>query len=277
MTTEEQISFQNAVWSLYRDRGRDFPWRHVRDPYAVMVSEFMLQQTQTERVVPKYTAWLSAFPDAAAVAAAPLSEIYARWNGLGYNRRARFLQESCRALVLRNGFPRTAAELETLPGIGPYTARAISAFAFNNPEVVIETNIRSVFIFTFFRECTEKIPDSRLLPLIEQTLDRENPREWYYALMDYGAELKKQVQNPARKSAHYAKQSRFAGSLRQARGAIIRQLSRQDSGEQEKGLTLPQIGLAEQLDAEQLARAAAALVQEGVIVIHDDTLTIAGN
>ncbi len=257
--------FRCSVLDFYAGSARDFPWRHTENPYEILVSEIMLQQTQTERVLPKYEAWLKRFPDAQSLASASLSEVLALWSGLGYNRRARFLQQACRLIserIAKGGtFPDTADELDALPGIGPYTARAVCTFAFNKPEVFIETNIRSVYIFFFFpHENTKGVADKDLLPLIEKTLYRENPRLWYYALMDYGAALKKKVENPSRKSRHYTKQSRFEGSLRQARGAIVRSLVNSASG-----CALYDIARKENIDPELLEKAASALAGENII------------
>ena len=185
LTQKEIDDFRSAIIKNYKERGRVFPWRKTRDAYKILVSEMMLQQTQTLRVVPKYEAWIEAFPDAASLASSPFSNVLAYWNGLGYNRRAKYLHEACREVCSLYGgkFPRERKLLESLPGIGPYTAGAVAAFAFNAPEVFIETNIRSVFIFFFFSNAVEKVSDAEIFPLIEQTLDKTNVREWYWALM----------------------------------------------------------------------------------------------
>ncbi|MDR2898289.1 MAG: A/G-specific adenine glycosylase [Spirochaetaceae bacterium] len=276
--------FRQAIWDNYRRNPRRFPWRETSDPYEILVSEIMLQQTQTERVIPKYTAWLEAFPNASSLAKASLPEVLRLWNGLGYNRRARFLQEACRIVTEKSGgvFPRDPDELDALPGIGPYTARAVAAFAFGSPEVFIETNIRSVYIFFFFPDA-EKVDDKELLPLIEQTLDREHPREWYYALMDYGAALKKSVKNPSRRSSSYAKQSKFDGSLRQARGAILRALISDEAltsdetfiledpaPEYGNKLSLSYIAEKEGIDMDRIRKAALSLCSEGLLVCEDE-------
>lgn len=239
--------FRQAVYAHYRERGRSFPWRETRDPYRILVSEFMLQQTQTERVIPKYQAWLERYPTTKSLAEASLKDILALWSGLGYNRRARNLQEACRAVEALYGgsIPREARLLETLPGIGPYTAGAVSTFAFGEPNVFIETNIRSVFIHFFFTG-RERVTDRMILPLIEETLDRGDPRSWYYALMDYGSALKRTVGNPSRSSAHHVRQASFQGSRREARGAVLRRLStlgdsRASTIAEEEGIELKRI------------------------------------
>ncbi len=184
----------------------------------------MLQQTQVDRVAPKYLEFIARFPDFTALARAPLKELLALWSGLGYNRRALALRESARIILASFGgsLPRTAPELRALPGIGRATAASIAAFAFNAPEVFIETNIRAVYLHIFFCD-RSGVADDEILPVAEQALDRKNPRRWYNALMDYGAMLKKSA-NPGRKSAHYRIQSPFKGSRRQLRGMVIRAL-----------------------------------------------------
>jgi A/G-specific adenine glycosylase len=267
--TDSQVSdFQRTMLDYYQTNGRKFPWRQTKDPYAVLVSEIMLQQTQTDRVLPKYEAWLKRFPTVHSLAAASLSDVLALWSGLGYNRRARFLHEAAKAIAHKGAFPQSPEELRMLPGIGPYTASAVAAFAFNRPEVFIETNIRSVFIFFFFNDAgrtasdmppVTPVHDREILPLIARTLDRANPRAWYYALMDYGAELKKKVKNPSRNSAHYTKQSAFKGSRREARGAIIRSLSACGKS------SLSDIAAREEIDYDRLLKASALLVAEKFI------------
>jgi A/G-specific adenine glycosylase len=225
-------AFRAEVYSFYEKFGRMFPWRENPTPWGVMVSEFMLQQTQTERVAPYYERWMRRWDSPAALAADPLSDALAEWVGLGYNRRCRFLKECARVIAEDYGgsVPSDAAILQSLPGIGAYTAGAIACFAYNKPAVFIETNIRSAAIHYFFPhppngETPAKIPDRALLPALEAALDRRNPRVWHWALMDYGAALKKSQPNPSRRSAHYAKQSAFEGSLRQIRGRVIKALA----------------------------------------------------
>lgn len=266
--------FQSMILDFYRQEGRSFPWRETCDPYEILVSELMLQQTQTERVVPKYLAWLETFPTAADLAAAPFPQVLAAWSGLGYNRRAGYLQSACRQVVEEWGgaFPRTVGELETLPGVGSYTARAVATFAFGQPEVFIETNIRSVYLFFFFSD-QEKVSDSQLMPLIQATVYHQNPRRWYYALMDYGARLKKSTANPNRRSRHYSRQSRFEGSLRQARGAIVRSLSCGGN----TPLSLEEMARLEGLPLERIQAAAERLVAEGMVCRQGDLYCINEN
>ncbi|MEW6380756.1 MAG: winged helix-turn-helix transcriptional regulator [bacterium] len=222
--TPECISrFQRVIYSYYQEHARSFPWRMTHDPYHILVSEIMLQQTQTERVAQKYEQFIATFPDFASLASAPLHQVLSLWQGLGYNRRAMSLKSAARMVMEEFGgnLPSDVELLVTLPGIGRPTASAIAAFAFNKPAVFIETNIRRVFIHFFFTH-RDKVKDAEILPLVAQTLDPSNPRQWYYALMDYGVKLKKELRNPNRKSAHYQLQSPFAGSNRQVRGKILK-------------------------------------------------------
>jgi A/G-specific adenine glycosylase len=223
--TTAVAGFQEKIWEYYRAHGRDLPWRHDPSPYQVVVSEMMLQQTQVARVLERYPRWLQRFAGWQSLASAPTREVLREWQGMGYNRRALYLQQIARVVVdqYEGHLPTDPSELVKLPGIGANTAGSIVAFAFNAPVIFIETNIRRVFIHEFFAEA-EDIHDRQLLPLIEQALDREHPREWYYALMDYGAHQAKTGPNPNRRSRHYASQSKFEGSDRQLRGQILRAL-----------------------------------------------------
>ncbi len=225
--TKQERTFVETVWSYYKTHGRhNLPWRKTKNPYRIVVSEVMLQQTQVERVIPKYRAFLKLFPTVDALAQAPLGAVIIAWQGLGYNRRARMLHQCARAIMSHYGgkFPTTSSELMELPGIGRYTAGAVLAFAFNTATPFIETNIRSAYLHYFFKRKTAT-SDAEILLRIVQTLDHKRSREWYYALMDYGASIKKTFGNPNRQSKHYTKQSRFRGSDREIRGTILRLLA----------------------------------------------------
>ncbi len=217
--------FQTRVWNYYRRHKRRFPWRETRDPYRILVSEIMLQQTQAPRVVAKYESFLKRFPTVQKLAAASVASVLREWQGLGYNRRGLALKKSAEAIVtqFKGKVPHNYEALLSLPGVGPATAGDILAFAWNEPVTVIETNIRSVFINEFFPEA-DSVHDRELLPLISRAVDTKNPREWYYALMDYGAWLKKTVPNPSRRSRHFTAQSPFKGSNREQRSKILRYL-----------------------------------------------------
>lgn len=225
LTPDRVRAFQEMIYAYYREHGRIFPWRRTHNPYHILLSEIMLQQTQTERVLEKYEQFINSFPDFPSLARAPLREILAVWQGLGYNRRTMALKKIAQTVMaeFRGNLPPSVEALMTLPGIGRATASAISAFAFNRPTVFLETNIRRTFIHHFFHG-RNTVKDAEILPLVEKTLDASNPRLWYHALMDYGVMLKKRHQNPNRRSAHYQKQAPFEGSNRQIRGMILRTL-----------------------------------------------------
>lgn len=184
----------------------------------------MLQQTQANRVVARYEAFLGAFPSMSLLAAAPLSEVLKVWSGLGYNRRALYLKEAAAAL---QGVPEpwTYDDLAAQKGIGPNTAKAVVVYSYNQPQVFIETNIRTVLIHHFFK-AAENVRDQAIETVLAQLLDTNDPRKFYWALMDYGTHLKKTAGNTSRRSSAYVKQSRFEGSRRQLRGQIIKLLSR---------------------------------------------------
>ena len=218
-------TFQKKVYHHYTHHHRDLPWRKTRNPYCILVAEVMLQQTQVDRVIDKYTWFIKQFSALRKLATAPTKTVVQSWSGLGYNRRALSLQKAAQEITTKyhGQLPSSQEELCTLPGIGPATAAAIRAYAFNQPAVFIETNIRTVFIHTFFTQ-RKKVKDEEILPLVAQTLDTKNPRQWYNALMDYGAMLKKQYPNPSRKSSHHTRQTPFEGSRRQLRGKILKTL-----------------------------------------------------
>lgn len=222
--------FQEILEEKGRELYRDMPWRRDTSPYAILVSELMLQQTQVSRVVPKYEAFMIRFPNLRTLAAAQLSEVLQLWQGLGYNRRAKYLHMAAQQVVTEYGgeLPVEYEALKRLSGIGPGTAGAIMTYAFNQPVVFIETNVRTVYFHHFF-PLQERVSDSELVPLVEATLSHEHPREFYWALMDYGAWLKQNsVSSRNSQSRHYKKQSAFRGSLREVRGQIVRLLTAGD-------------------------------------------------
>jgi len=255
-------SVRELVYDHYEQHGRNLPWRKTTDPYCILVSEVMLQQTQVDRVAPRYLSFLERFPDFVSLASATPSEVLREWQGLGYNRRALSLQAAARQVVESHGgvLPEDKRSLMSLPGIGSYTASAIRAFAFNQPDAFIETNIREVFIHHFFPEA-ESVTDAEIMPLVEMAVDRENPRRWYQALMDYGVKLKQQG-NASRRSAHHRPQSRFSGSRRQARGEILRLLLA--SGR----LSLEALRESSDIWDTRYEDALKAMLQEGVVREH---------
>ena len=239
--TPELRAFVEFVVKKGRELYRDLPWRRTYDPYAIWISEVMLQQTQVSRVDGRWQRWLERFPTVDALAAAAPSDVLEEWQGLGYNRRALSVHRAAQAISEAGGvFPQDPKELVKLPGIGPATAAGIRAFAFNLHGVYLETNVRTVFLHELYPQA-EGVPDSELVPLVELTCPASvvgaadaaaadaaamefTPRSWYYALLDYGAYLKKTIPNPSRRSKSHVKQSRFEGSHRQKRAELLRVL-----------------------------------------------------
>lgn len=244
------------------------PWRDDISPYAVVVSEVMLQQTQVARVAEKFTRFLEMFPNFSALATATDADLLEAWQGLGYNRRALYLRSLARIVceTYAGQLPHDVSQLEDLPGIGPATARSIAAFAFNLPTVFIETNIRRVFLHHFFAG-ESNVSDKEIVPLIAETVAPRRAREWYWALMDYGSYLGKHTENPNRRSRHYQKQSAFQGSTRQLRGALLRLLL---GGQQ------PADELAQQTGRPiaEVQTALDRLTKEGFVEVHDGTYLI---
>ena len=270
LSSKQIASFQRLIYDYYNEHRRDLPWRNTDNPYHILVSEIMLQQTQVERVMEKYGLFLARFPDVVSLAKATLKEVLEVWQGLGYNRRAISLMKLAGIIVseYQGELPADAEELMKLPGIGHATAGCLLAFAFRIPSVFIETNIRRVFIHHFFQD-REGIHDNEIMPLVEATLDRSNPRDWYYALMDYGSQLKKAIENPNKKSAHYTRQAPFEGSDRKIRGAVLKSLVRKTS------MTEEDMIIAIGIEKERIKKILSALVKEGFIVRTGKTYRIA--
>ncbi|MBP9710799.1 MAG: A/G-specific adenine glycosylase [Candidatus Pacebacteria bacterium] len=270
---------------------RDLPWRHTHDPYKILVSEIMLQQTQVDRVVPFYTRFIRQFPTPQKLATAPLSKVLKAWQGLGYNRRAVYLQRSAKILSETKTFSfadaHRSGEMNTTPtpprrasasqgtsvklsGVGPYTEAAVEAFAYNKPTVFIETNIRTVFFYHCFPN-KKHVSDKEILPLVEQALKKSKmePREFYARLMDYGTMLKKQGVKLNSQSKHYSKQSKFEGSYRQVRGQILRALLVEPA-------TLNQLIKITSRKKSELVKVVAVLSKEGMIELKRNKFYIAG-
>ena len=254
--------FTELLWHKARELYRDMPWRNDTRPYYVLVSELMLQQTQVDRVIPKFQAFVARFPDEKVLAEAPLADVLRQWQGLGYNRRAKYLHQAAKAIVQLGEFPNDQEGLMTLPGVGKNTAGAIMAYAYNQPVVFIETNVRAVYIHHFFAS-SDQVDDKDIQLQLEQTIDHENPRQFYWALMDYGSWLKKQGIKPSR-SRHYKKQAPLKGSIREVRGQIVAALSRTDMTDQE---------LQHMLDADHRYQPAVeGLVKDGLVTVRNERL-----
>ncbi|MCK9273549.1 MAG: A/G-specific adenine glycosylase [Syntrophales bacterium] len=230
----------------------------------------MLQQTQVSRTIDTYKNFIHLFPDPESLASASFNDILHAWQGMGYNRRALSLMKTAQIIMkFHNGMvPEDEKTLLSLPGIGIATARAIQAFAFNKPVILIETNIRAVFIFHFFQN-HNTVHDSEIRPFVELTLDTANPRKWYNALMDYGSHLKKLHGNPARLSAHHRRQVPFEGSVRQVRGLILKHVL------EEKKVSRSHLLKVLSCDPDVVTRILRILESEGFIVSYDNYIFLA--
>jgi len=245
MPSRQILKFQNEVLTYYRTHKRVMAWRDISNPYKIFVSEMMLQQTQVERVKIKYAEFIKKFPTIKSVAQAEKSDVLKVWQGLGYNRRALFIKKSCEEIIQKHAgtFPKDFHTLQTLPGIGPSTAGAICAFAYNQPVFFIETNVRAVILHFFFKN-KEQVSDTEIMHTLkichpvfitgspDITIRSQNEsgmtvRDWYYALYDYGTHLKKTLGTKKKtslhqQSKHYNKQSKFIGSFRQKRAQVLK-------------------------------------------------------
>jgi|SRR5690554_1995968 len=253
--------FQHTVLQKGEELFRHMPWRDDTNPYYILLSELMLQQTQVFRVIPKFNEFIAAFPTISDLACASFEEVLSLWSGLGYNRRARFLHNSARLVVseYKGIVPNSYKDLIRLPGIGPNTAGAILVYAYNQAVPFIETNIRTVFIYTFFPDTQEKIKEHSLTELVEQTLYTENPRLWYWSLMDYGVYIKKTIKNYNAFSDKHTIQSKFEGSFRQKRAQIVRMLL------QESGLSEDVIAEKMNIDKDLCSEILKSLIKDGLI------------
>ncbi|MCU0630662.1 MAG: A/G-specific adenine glycosylase [Methanoregulaceae archaeon] len=261
-------SFREKLLDFYRRNGRhDLLWRKTTNPYYILVSEIMLQQTQVPRVMVKYPQFISAFPDVWSLADASLADVLGVWKGMGYNRRAIALREIAGLVVSRFSgvIPDNEVVLCGFPGIGKATAGSIVAFAFNRPTVFIETNIRRVYIHCFFGEQVP-VSDSEIMPIVAKTLDVRQPREWYYALMDYGSVLGRRSPNPNRRSTKYNRQTAFEGSDRQIRGQVLGLLLR--DGTMKENELIATIGES----PERTRQILLALARDGFVTIESDSV-----
>ena len=223
-------AFSSHIHDFYDSWGRSFAWRETTDPYRILLSEVMLQQTQTARVEPKYELFLSLWPGFEALAKAPLEELLFHWKGLGYNRRALNLRKSAQMTEMWGWtIPADEKTIRSLPGVGKATAAAVMAFCYQKQSIYLETNIRRVLLYSFYPD-QDAVKDAELEVLLFRLAEKQaDMKRWYYALMDYGVLLKYLVPNANQRSAHYSRQSRFENSNRQIRGQLIHLLC--DTGE----------------------------------------------
>ena len=222
---EKIQEFQKKVFSFYQKNKRDLPWRKTTDPYKILLSELMLQQTQVNRVILFYEKWITRWTTIDALASATRSEVLQAWMGLGYNSRAINLHKTAQKIVTE--FDRDVLEAmkqyEEIPGVGRYTSQAVQIFSTNADFVTVDTNIRRIFIKEF--NLPEKVSDKELWKLAEKCLPIGKSRDWHNALMDYGA-----LHLTSKKTGIKPKtqQSRFEGSDRQLRARVLRILLQGD-------------------------------------------------
>lgn len=263
--------FNNLLYSFFDNFARSFPWRRANmTPYQIVISEIMLQQTQADRVIPKYSVFIRMYPNFKSLANAQLRDVLKAWQGLGYNRRAQYLHKLARIVhtTYNGAIPRSVEALQSLPGIGRATAASICAFAFNMPVIFIETNVRTVFIHHLFHE-KDVIHDCEVLEYVNKYLDITNPRKWYSALMDYGTFLKRNVPNPSRKSKHHIIQSPFHGSDRKIRGTIIRNLTHK------RRLTINTLAESLREDEKRIDNIVHKMIKEKLIIKRNKHILIA--
>lgn len=278
--------FQKKILDWYTVNKRDLPWRATREPYSILISEIMSQQTQLPRVIPKYTAWIEKFPRVESLANAKVSDVLQYWSGLGYNRRALHLKKTAEVITkkYRGKFPQTESELRELPGIGKYTARAVLCFAFDHQIAVVDTNVRKVILTQIINPENSKLTRTESLSdgasnndrkidehfiedLAEQLLPKGRAYEWNQALMDYAASVLKKEKIPI------PKQTKFIGSHRYFRGQILKQLLHKNR------LSLEELGPLIKQDfnkneIEWLQKILEELVREGFLVYKNDTFSL---
>ena len=237
--SSELTHIRSSLLGWYAADHRDLPWRHTTDPYAVLVSEVMLQQTQASRVAERFPLFMSRFPTAAALAAASEAQVLTAWSGLGYNRRALSLRRAA-AEVVTHGWPRDVAALQQLPGIGPYTARAVASLAFGEPVGVVDTNVRRWLVRRFHLEARSPLRELQdLADALAEAGDGADASSWTHATMEFGAAICRPRAPrcdecpiadgcPSRGLARLVpvpRQARFIGSDRAHRGAILRAMA----------------------------------------------------
>lgn len=267
----------DPLFAWYEQYGRDFPWRQTNDPWAILVSEVMSQQTQIDRVATRYENFLARFPNPEALADATTGDVLTAWSGLGYNRRAINLQAAAR-VVAKSGWPSSAAALERLPGIGPYTAAAVACFAFGEQVPAIDTNLKRVLSRWVGRPLVGK----ELANAASLMLPAGQAARWNSALMDLGAQICRPA--PLCEACPVAescvdptvyipppRQARFHGSVRQTRGAIVRVML--DGQER----TVQNVATAVGHDEERITAALEALTREGVLTTSDRGYSLGRN
>ena len=277
---------REALRAWYAPRRGAYPWRETGDPYAIWVSEVMLQQTQAARVVPAFRSVLRRFPTVRALAAAPRRDVVAEWGGLGYNRRAVRLSEAARAIVRNHGgrIPRAKDELLELPGVGPYTAAAVASMGFGEPVAVVDTNVRRVVSRVYLGTDGHEAPAKEVWALADAWLDREDPGTWNQALMDLGREVCTPKPHceacPLARVCRFRlsgavarrgpnRQGPFEGSSRQVRGAVVNALRSNPS------LTPAHLASETGFPVDRVEAAIQALAVDGLVEVEAGRVQLA--
>lgn len=277
---------REALLAWYRSRVQHYPWRSPEpDPYAVLVSEVMLQQTQAPRVAPIFEAFMASFPDVRALSSAARAEVLRAWAGLGYHRRALALREAARAIVREHGgeVPREVDALRALPGVGPYTAAAVASIAFGVPVAAVDTNVRRITARVVHGAEADEIPHARLQVDADAMVDPASPGEWNQALMDLGRFVCRPMPRcdecPLRPACRFARggrephpsgrrQAPFEGSVRQARGRVLAAL--RDHG----GASVQELASTTRMPVGRISRAASDLAIDGVVSLSDPHISV---
>jgi A/G-specific adenine glycosylase len=310
--TADLLDIHQALMSWFSEAARDLPWRHTRDPYRILVAEVMLQQTQVDRVIPKYQAFLKRFPTIEALAAAPTAEVIRMWSGLGYNRRAVNMQRTARAVLEQyaGAFPQDTVALRRLPGIGPYTAGAIACFAFEQDVGFMDTNIRRVVRRVFVGQDDRDLSEALLLSIAQAAVPPGSGWTWNQAIMELGALICTAAtpacwrcplrpycrdytarrtsdehvfetatiarRQPRQRQVAERRETTYAGSSRFYRGRIVEALRQQQP---ESPLTLAELGRRIKKDFDDddrawLDRLVEGLARDGLLVLGDETVRL---
>lgn len=256
---------QNKILSWYSIHKRDLPWRKTTNPYYILLSEIMLQQTQVDRVIEKYNLFTNKYPNIQDLANANTAQLIKDWSGLGYNRRVIFLQKCAQAVLkeYQGKMPTTCEELLGLPGIGPYTAAAICSFAYNHEVPCIDTNIRRVLIHEL--KLKETIDQKELREIAKNAIPKNKSREWHNALMDYGSSVltvKKTGIKPI------GKQPKFKDSRRYYRGQVLKMLK------ENKSVTIPLLKKVFAKIENEIKDILKDLQRDGLIIVEKERIKL---
>lgn len=257
------LAFQKKIFNWWKDNKRNLPWRNTTNPYYILISEIMLQQTQVNRAIEKYNEFIERFPTIENLAQADTADVLRYWSGLGYNRRALWLHDAVKQIKEKGYFPKTPEELVKLKGIGSYTSRSILIFAYNEDLVTIDTNIRRILVAENFAE--ENAPEKELLKIASKLLPIGRSRDWHNALMDYGS-LELTVAKTGIKPV--SKQLKYKSSKRFYRGAIVKYFTRKEKADA--------IEIAEncEIPIEQLDEILQSLQKDGLIKKEDNNYSL---